>query len=705
MRAAVDTGGTFTDLVLEDEAGRLSMHKSATTPDDPVEGVLGVLTVAAAQRGESLEELLAAIDLFIHGTTRATNAVIVGSTARTAFITTQGHRDILLFREGGRPNAFDYGVEYPAPYVPRALTFEIPERVGQSGKVVRALDRAAGIEVARKLSEQAIEAVGVCLLWSVVNPIHELAMGNLLDEHLPGIPYTLSHQLNPIVREYRRASSAVIDASLKPLMSDYLSELEGNLREAGFGGRLLMVTSNGGVLDLAAVAEAPIHSIGSGPAMAPVAGQCVALREGAGATAIVVDTGGTSYDISLVRHGRIPRTQEAWLGERFVSPMTGFPSVDVRSIGAGGGSIARVDDGGLLHVGPESAGAVPGPACYRRGGVRPTVTDACLALGYIDPEYFLGGAMGLDPEAAREALEQFVGAPLRLDHSAAAAAIVKVVTEHMAHAIEEVTLEQGVDPRDATIVAGGGAAGLNAVAIARRLDAPLVILPRFAPALSAAGGLLSDLIADFAATLPTSSTTFDFDAVQGAIGRLTEDCRGFIEAAGASSVSSSIEFYVEARYPHQIWDLDVPLARTDLRSAEHVQELCEAFHSVHREVFAIADERSPVEMMRWRARASCRLASPIEEDAGERLTGGEPSQRRVHFDEIGAVDATILHVDSLVPSSPIQGPAIVESPLTTVVLNPGAVAHRSSSGALIIRPQVDASIPTPEPSLTESELR
>jgi len=255
---------------------------------------------------------------------------------------------------------------------------------------VQPLDEAAVLEVIRALVDRQVEAVAVCLLWSIANPTHELRVGELLSKHLPGVPYTLSHRLNPTLREYRRASSTAIDASLKPIMTTYLRSLSGRLREAGFAGRLLMVTSNGGILDADAVAEAPIHAINSGPSMAPVAGRYYALQAAAD-TAVVADTGGTSYDVSLVRRGSIPWTRETWLGRPYVSHMTGFPSVDVKSVGAGGGSIAWVDDGGLLYVGPQSAGSVPGPVCYGRGGIQPTVTDAALVLGYLDPEFFLRG--------------------------------------------------------------------------------------------------------------------------------------------------------------------------------------------------------------------------------------------------------------------------------------------------------------------------
>ena len=409
MRFAVDTGGTFTDLVVEQADGTVGLFKSSTTPEDPVEGVLNVLDVAAGQLGRSRAELLAEGTLFVHGTTRAVNAILTGTTARTAFLTTYGHPDILLFREGGRHDPFDMTIEYPEPYVPRALTFEVPGRIRADGVEVAVLDEAELVRICERMRSDGVEAVGVCLLWSIANPAHELRVGELLDEHLPGIPYTLSHELNPSLREYRRASSAVIDASLKPVMTDYLGSLERRLHESGFSGRVLMVTASGGLIDASAMARAPIHSVGSGPAMAPVAGRHCASVDAGSDTAIVADTGGTSYDVSLVRRGVIPRTRETWLGRAHLGHITGFPSVDVRSIGAGGGSIAWVDEGGLLHVGPQSAGAVPGPACYGRGGEHPTVSDCSLLLGHLDPDYFLGGALRLDVERAERAVPSMSG--------------------------------------------------------------------------------------------------------------------------------------------------------------------------------------------------------------------------------------------------------------------------------------------------------
>ncbi|HYB24900.1 MAG TPA: hydantoinase/oxoprolinase family protein, partial [Solirubrobacteraceae bacterium] len=330
MRCAIDTGGTFTDLALEYD-GEVRIFKRPTTPADPIVGILDVLTHAAVELGTEREQLLGQITMLIHGTTRATNAVLTGNTAKTALITTLGHRDVLLLREGGRTRPFDWSSGYEDAYIPRSLTFEAPERIDAQGRVLRELDEPAVVAIAAQLRELAVEAVAVCLLWSIVNPAHEQRIGELLDEHLPGVPYTLSHALNPTLREYRRASSTAIDASLKPLMGEYLGNLERSLRDAGYGGELLVISTSGGLMHAREAAQKPISSINSGPAMAPVAGRRFAAADGGADSAIVADTGGTSYDVSVVRAGRIPMSRETWLGEPLTGHITGFPAVDVKS--------------------------------------------------------------------------------------------------------------------------------------------------------------------------------------------------------------------------------------------------------------------------------------------------------------------------------------------------------------------------------------
>ena len=376
----MDTGGTFTDIVVLDPQGSLHIGKALTTPERIFDGMAGALSVVAEDLGIELAKLLAATDVLIYGTTRATNAVVTKRTAKTAFITTKGFKDTLTLKEGGKHGPHDYSYDYPDPYIPRRRSFEVTERIGAEGEVVQALNEAEARQILTTLKQRGFEAVAVSLLWSIANPSHELMIGKLIEEMLPGIPYTLSHQLVPILREYRRASATAIDASLKPLMQKHLREMATDLRQAGFAGDLLVSTSVGGCQEVEELIARPIHTLKSGPAMAPVAGRAYAAVEKLGGNAIVCDTGGTTFDVGLVRDGSLVYTRDSWLGQRWLGDIIGTSTVDVRSIGAGGGSIAWLDAGGLLRVGPQSAGSVPGPACYGRGGDQPTVTDAAMVL-------------------------------------------------------------------------------------------------------------------------------------------------------------------------------------------------------------------------------------------------------------------------------------------------------------------------------------
>ncbi len=688
LRFACDTGGTFTDLVVEDDRGGAEMFKSPTTPSDPVDGVLASLALAAEEHEVELAQFLGQGDVFIHGTTHAINAILTGNTAKTAFLTTAGHPDVLLLREGSRPRAFDHSLEYPQPYVPRALTFEVPGRLDAQGAELDALDEDAVLEATGRISELDVEAVSVCLLWSIVNPAHELRVGELLAAELPDVPVTLSHELNPSWREYRRASSAAIDASLKPVMGRYLGSLTRRLEEAGFSGRVLCLTSQGGMVDAEALAQTPIHAVNSGPALAPIAGAHYnRVEEGSTEYAIVADTGGTTYDVSLVRGDTIPWTRETWVGGAYQGHMTGFPSVDVRSIGAGGGSIAWVDSGGVLHVGPQSAGADPGPACYGRAGTRATVTDASLVLGYLDAGYFLGGALTLDETKARAALFEDVASPLGAELEPAAWAVIDVATESMVQAILAITVNQGIDPARATLIGGGGAAGLNSVFVARRLRCERLIIPDTGAALSAAGALMSSLTVEHRAVNFTTTADFDSAGIAATLAGLESRCRSFLADAGVAAADGTISFGVEARYENQAWEIPVELG-ADPTIATKQEDVAERFHRTHRDVFAIDDPNSAIELVSWWARASAdtrggRPFGRLRELAADTL---EPATRQVYLPTEGRVEAEVIPWGTLAAASPRTGPAIVESPFTTVVLDSAARFERSAAGNLVIHP-------------------
>lgn len=507
----------------------------------------------------------------------------------------------------------------------------------------------------------------------------------LLAQHLPGVPFTLSHRLNPAVREFRRASSEAIDAALKPMMSRYLRALEERLRSAGFRGRTLVVTSQAGVIDAADAAEAPIHIVNSGPSMAPLAGLHYAGRDDPGRDAIIADTGGTTYDVSIVRGGRIPTTRETWIGPPYRGIMLGFPWVDVKSVGAGGGSIAWTDPGGLLHVGPASAGAEPGPAAYGRGGSEPTVTDACVALGYIDPSHFLGGSMRLDPAAAEAAIARVVAGPMGIAVAEAAEAIVAIATENMVQAILDITVKQGIDPREAVLVGGGGAAGLNSVKIARRLGCRTLIVPETGAALSAAGALMSDLKASYHAAFVTTTDQFDAAGAARVLAGLRARCAEFARGPGAEAVESRIVLKVDARYATQVWEIEVPLGNDALEAPEALAAFIEDFHRTHETLFSFRDEGSAIEIIGWTGEVTCRLAErPDLRLAPDGAAAADRPPRKVHFGSVGWCETPVLRFETLPPGAEIHGPAIVESSFTTVVIHPGATGRRLPSGSLSI---------------------
>ncbi|MDZ4736039.1 MAG: hydantoinase/oxoprolinase family protein, partial [Rhodospirillaceae bacterium] len=474
-----------------------------------------------------------------------------------------------------------------------------------------------------------------------------------------------------------------IDVSLKPIMSSYLEQLEGRLRDEGYAGRLLVVTSQGMTKDAKEVASAPIHAVKSGPAMAPVAGRHYAQLAGLGDTAIIADTGGTTYDVALVRHGEIPETRETWIGRPYIGHMTGFPSIDIRSVGAGGGSIARVDEGGLLRVGPESMGASPGPACYGAGGDRATVTDAALTLGYIDPGNFLGGRMKLDPMLSRKAIEEHIARPLGIDTEPAALAILALATETMAGAIEDITVNQGIDPRNATLVGGGGAAGLNSVAIARRLGCRHVLFPDAGAAISAVGGLLCPLSDDNSEFHITSSRSFDKNVVNDILERLEKACLSFVQRVDGGS-SSKIAYSVEARYAQQIWEIKLPLRASKFRSNHDIDVVVTDFHRLHEEVFAFQDSGAEIEFINWRARVSCDLRhGPLGHIVSTARDSTLAGSRMAWFDDASR-DVPVHDFAALPSGKPIEGPAIIETPLTTIVIDPDSTFWRDERSGLVV---------------------
>ncbi len=683
-KISVDTGGTFTDVVVQDERGGMVIGKAPTTPTRIFDGMQAALVDAAAQMGIAEAELLAQAQLLIFGTTRSTNAIVQGAVAKTAFLTTEGFPDILVTREGGKYGPHDFSYDFPKPYIARRHTFEIQERMSSEGEIVTPFNDAQAREVARRLVAEGFAAAAVCFLWSVANPAHEIRMAGILTEEAPAIAVSVSHLLVPIVREYRRASTTAIDASIKPLMQGHLRQMQSDLRGAGFKGNIFVSTSAGGCTYVEDIIEKPVHTVKSGPAMAPVAGRAYAAMEGLGSNVIICDTGGTTFDVSLVREGELKYTRETWLGGQWRGHLMSVSSVDVRSVGAGGGSIAWIDEGGLLRVGPASAGSAPGPVCYGQGGELPTVTDAALVLGYLDPDYFLGGRMKLDVTAARRAIAALAHA-LGGSAEQAAHAILNVANEHMINAIQDITVAEGFDPAEAVLVAGGGAAGLSIVPIARELGVRTVLVPRAAAALSAAGMQFSDIVFEESGNRVTVSDRFDRAGVNAVLAdidsRLDQSFGALSAAAGAGRRR---EYTVVARYLTQVWELDAALPLHRFESDDDVARMVEAFHRAHERVFAVRDDTGQVECLNWRGRLTVQLGStgqsPVTPRAGQHSGAAE---RSAYFGA-GAVVVPLFRGDEPALADGVEGPAIIEEPTTTLVVYPGSTARRTAAGNYVI---------------------
>jgi len=664
-RIAVDTGGTFTDVVVDSNNGDMAVGKALTTYDRVFTGFEASVRRAAESVGWSGDEVLRNADVIVYGTTHATNAVLTGKVAKTALLTTDGFADTLLLREGGRRDAFDSQAAYPPPYIPRHLTFEITERLSAEGDVLVPLDENQVREVLSSFKGQGIEAVAVSFLWSIINDAHENRVAELIKEILPGVPFTLSNQANPTIREYRRSSAASIDASLKPLMADHLGKLRSDLQEYGFAGDLLVVTSEGAVLDVADVLDRPVLLLNSGPSMAPLVGAAAAPDRD---TVVVCDMGGTTFDVSLVEEGVVRHTREAWLGEPFVGHLTGLSSVAVSSIGAGGGSIAWIDGGGLLRVGPQSARSTPGPAAYGRGGEEPTVTDACVALGYLDTEGFEGG-FTLDREAAVRAIDTRIAGALGMDTLQAAQAILDVSANHMATAIRQAALEQGVDPRGALIVAGGGAGAMVAAAIGVLLEAETVLIPATAGVLAAYGAHRAPIATEFLSPLHNDTRSFDAGSASRAVEDLTAKVELFLKRFDGVGEAPSVTYFVDARYPGQAWDLRVYLDTAPDTSGDAAGIIERAFHEEHDRRNGTHDPDSRVEIITWGARVE--IPRPEHTKDGTGTTGTSEIHRTDDIVFSGEAFSTHRYRGvTLAPRDKILGPAVIDQPTTTIVVPP-----------------------------------
>jgi N-methylhydantoinase A len=689
VRIASDVGGTFTDSNAYDPATRrITIAKVPTTPEARDVGTVESLRHTLDQLGVNGS----AVGYVGHGMTTATNAVIQRTGAKTAFVTNRGFKDLLLIGRQDRPSLYDVDVVRAPPLVPRELCYGVAGRLDYRGQEIEPLDRAGLAEAAADMRARGVEAVAVTFLHAYANDTHERAAKEILTRLLPGIPVCISSEIQRVFREFERASTAVLNAYLTPVMARYLRSLSTRLHDAETGlgvGRdkpVMVMEAAGGLMTVETALAKPVHTVLSGPAGGVVAGAHFAGLAGA-TNVITMDVGGTSTDISLIRQGRPETTRQARIGQVPIR----LPTIDINAIGAGGGSIAWIDDGGALRVGPMSAEAVPGPACYGRGGTKPTTSDANLVLGRLGSETRLGGHMRLDLEAAREAIESHVARPLGIDTVAAAVGILRVANANIVRGIRVVSVERGHDPRQCVLVPFGGAGPMHGTPVARELRIGKIIVPPTPGILCALGQLLADLRHDLMETHIFPYTPANAGRATDIARRLREAGDARLAADGVIADRRTIEVSVEARYVGQSYELPIRFAFQDAAGWTRVAT---DFHAAHRQRFGHADPEAPMEIVGFGATAVGKVDTPVlpELAPGEPTppAGAQTGKRDVFFEsdtlgEAGAWFATkVFERQRLLAGNAIEGPAVIEEISATTVLYPGDRAHVHANGALIV---------------------
>lgn len=673
MRVAVDVGGTFTDVVVLDDGGNLRLTKVETVPQNPASGVLAGFQKAGADVG--------GIDYFVHGTTLGINALLTRTGAKVGIVTTLGFRDVYDLARTDRDPLYDFKYRKPKSLVPRYWAFEVTERMSYEGKVLKAFDRKNAVKVAKQLAKEGLDAVAVCFLHSYANPAHELAMAEVLAEHCPTISVTLSHQLSREYREYERTSTAVIDAYIKPITRTYLDKLDQNLRSMGFKGRFLMTRSGGGAMTVTAAMEQPVHLALSGPAGGVIGAAYLSELIGH-KNLITIDMGGTSLDASLVVNGQIKIENE----QHFQGLPMSIPTIDIHTIGSGGGSIAWTDDGGHLQVGPKSAGAFPGPVCYGKGGQSITFTDAVLTIGYLDATNFLGGEINLKTDLLQQAMQQ-LAEKLKLSVEETAAGIVRISEAKIASAVREISIERGYHPRDFALLSYGGGGAFVATAVARDLGIPTVIIPSGPANFSAFGMLMVDVVYDFAQTQVMPLATLDVKAVKQIYSGLQKQGATALARDGFKKAQQAFMPSAELRYIGQEHTVNVPVTLEQFEG-KHIQQVVEKFNSAHLQQYG-HNMSDPVEVVTLRMRAIGVLPRPvmakIESGNGD-IASARRGERQVYVPALRKWTTYVVYDRmKLRASDEISGPAIVEEPSSTALIHAGETLRVGEYGEMVIQ--------------------
>ena len=658
-RIGIDVGGTFTDIVAVSDTGTVTFSKAASTPNDPSIGVMNAVERLADELGINSETLLSKTESIVHGTTVATNALLERKGAKTGLLTTLGHRDVLEMREGLKDDRYNMRLPAPAPLVPRFLRLGVRERIKPDGSIHTKLDNTSLDEAINKLREEKVTSVAVCYLHAYKEPKHEQETKKILEAKLPGVSVSISSEVFPEIKEYERVSTTIVNAYVRPIVENYLNRLEERLKNAGYKGSVLIILSHGGVAPIEEAIRLSAATVLSGPAGGVAGSKYGASLIGAG-DLVPFDMGGTSTDISMIVNGEPALSSTRGIAGQRIA----LQSLDIVSIASGGGSIARVDAGGILRVGPESAGALPGPACYGKGGTEVAVTDASVVLGFLDPGNFLGGRETLDVAAAEAALSRLAN-QLSVEPAEAAEGVHKVINTQMAEGIRLVSVRRGVDPRKFALLSFGGAAGIHITEIARQLEVQRVIIPRTAAVLSAWGMLATDLRYEVSRTHIGDTGSLKAGDVREVFSEMELEGRSRLKEAFDGDVSISRS--ADMRYGEQIYEVDVSLDDVDFSDDDLMKSISDRFHKRHEELFTYSLPDQDAVLVNGRLAAIGALPDlPQEPKTEARAASGHRTTRKIFL--AGWVDAPVFNLEELVPSQKIEGPAIIESSTTTVVL-------------------------------------
>ena len=677
VQVAVDVGGTFTDVVAHSTSdGRTAIAKTLSTPEAPSVGVLEGIRIALRESGYGLKDVAS----LRHGTTIATNAVLERKTAKTALIVTKGFKDILYVGRQARPSLYDLGARHPAPLAPRHLTFELDERIAWSGEVENPVAPDEVGEIARRLKSEAVESAAICLIHAYVNPAHEIAIRDALARLLPDLPVCLSSEICPEIGEYERASTTVVNASVMPLVVRYVSGLKREFQSFRGGCQIYIMQSNGGAMGPEVAAKKSVHTMYSGPAGGLIGAQYFARRAGL-ENSVTLDVGGTSADVGVIVGQRLEEARDGFIGGLPIR----VPLLEIHSVGAGGGSVAWIDSGRALRVGPHSAGADPGPICYGRGGSEPTLTDAHVVLGNIGAEAALGGCVALDAEAAADGILAEIATPLNLPLANAASGILDVANAIMLRAIRVLTVQRGLDPKDFALIALGGAGPLHAVALARSLGIGKVLVPPAAGVLSALGMLTTAIKHDFVRTRIALAADLTADGIRQDFASVEDEALRVMEREGFRPDDVAMERWIEMRYRGQGFELAIrPVDDRLLNSPELA--LGEAFHDTHERRYGFAMREEAVELVNIGVTARGGMSEFQYSRPGHAaidVKAAQTDERPVRF-ESGDEIAGVFARDRLPCEADVQGPAIIEGEDSTTLIPAGATCRTDRAGALLI---------------------